>query len=107
MKGSLRKNLQAKSKAMTEIKISAEVLQEIKKFNRNVEWLKNKELSASTKWVRASIILRKTGWKRSDLATARRNNYINWKQRGKITTYDPDSINKDFLAHVAGKGKSA
>jgi hypothetical protein len=78
--------------------LSAEALAEIKKFNRNVEWLKLRELKQTTSWVRANVILNKTGWSRSQLATARNNGYINYKLKKKSFFYNPDSINKDYLA---------
>ncbi len=71
----------------------------LKEFNRNVEWLKRKELSTSTKWVRASVILEKTGWTRAELQTARRNRYIIYNEKTHL--YDPGSINEDYLKFTA------
>lgn len=80
---------------MSEIKISAEVLQEIKKFNRNVEWLKKKELK--TNWVKASVITDLTGWDKHSLWLARKNGYVKYKKDGSTFWYDPSSLTDIFL----------
>lgn len=67
----------------------------LRDFIRSVEWLKRKELSASTKWVRADVIMKRTGWNRTQLAKARRNRYIIYNEKTQL--YDPGSINQDYL----------
>lgn len=85
--------------------LSAEALQEIKKFNRNIEWLKKRDAVAAPKsWVRPSVIMKKHGWSRAQLDTARRNGYIEWKKDGNHILYNPLSVNQDHVdAILSGK----
>jgi len=75
--------------------LTAEELSEIKKFNRNVEWLKKKEIK--TDWVQATAIRKLTGWSVSYMERARHNGYVRFKKNGNRYLYDPSSIPAIFL----------
>lgn len=84
---------------MSELKLTPDIVQEIKKFNRNVEWLKKRELKSE--WVRSEVIRQLTGWSGDDVEKARRNNYIRYKKEGNRYWYDPSSIPSVFLKKTA------
>lgn len=68
---------------MAEIKMTAEVFEEIRKFNRNMEFLRKNKINQA--WVE-SLEIRKqlTGWKNRELERARKNGYVRFKRDSSV-----------------------
>lgn len=83
---------------MSAITITAEVLAEIKKFNRHMDAMRTKKVNEA--WVKSSVICQLTGWDSNQMEKARRNGYIKFKRKnGDVGgyLYDPSSIPDVFL----------
>lgn len=68
-----------------------EELQEVKKFNRNVEWLKRKELKESYT-ASAGEVMKITGWSREKLRGERTRGTVRSKKYGTNFRYDLSSL---------------
>lgn len=82
------------------ITIDAEVLKELKNFNRNVEWLKA-NANKGKRWVKVGAVVDVTGWDFRRLDRARRNHEIEFKKEGGKYFYDLDSIPRIHLKQTA------
>lgn len=80
--------------------IDAEILKELKNFNRNVEWLKA-NANKNKKWVKVGAVIELTGWDFRRLDRARRNNEIEYKKEGRKFFYNLESISKIHLKQTA------
>lgn len=88
---------QSKQASLT---IDAEILKELKNFNRNVEWLKA-NANKNKRWVKVGAVVDLTGWDFRRLDRARRNHEIEFKKEGSKYFYNLDSIPHIHLKHAA------
>lgn len=66
-------------------------------FNRNIAWLKQKELKDSKNWVKSTVITEMTGWDNERMRRARNRGEVVWKKDDKGFWYSPESINPIHL----------
>lgn len=75
--------------------ITPEVLFEIKKFNRNCEWLRKRDKEEKkSHWVKASVIKKATGWDYEGMRKAREHGYVKYKKENGGFFYDLSSIHE-------------
>jgi hypothetical protein len=80
--------------------IDAEILKELRNFNRNVEWLKA-NANKSKRWVKVGAVIEITGWDFRRLDRARKNHEIEFKKEGRKIFYNLDSIPQIHLKQTA------
>lgn len=77
--------------------ITPEALIEIKKFNKNCEWLRSQQLKKK-EWAKVSAVRKLTGMSREELRRARDKNVIEFKKDSSGIWYNilsiPDHMKK-------------
>lgn len=70
----------------------------LKEFNRNVAWLKQKDLKGkSSLWVSVTEVVKRTGWNKEGMRRAREQGLVKWKKENGSFFYDLTSIHEMFL----------
>lgn len=77
--------------------MSHEELTEIRKFNRNIDWLKKQSIKSTAQWVKAGVITKATGWNNEEMRTARDRKYVVHEKRVDGFWYDLKSVATNFL----------
>jgi hypothetical protein len=79
------------------MQLTPDIVRAINQFNKNVEWLKAKELKDTRRWVKVGVIKKMTGWNNEEMRRARETGMVDWKRDDNGYWYSPESINEIHL----------